>query len=57
MKIYDGQPFTKTMVLSIVDDLESWEQLEQALIAIDYPYDFKNDNGRNKKKSKWKFWK
>ena len=57
MQIYDGQTLTKPMVLSIVDDLEDWEQLEKDLIEIDYPYDFKNDNGSNKKKSKWKFWK
>ncbi len=56
-QIYDGQTLTKPMVLSIVDELEDWEQLERDLIEIDYPYDFKSDNGRNEKKSKWKFWK
>ena len=42
-KIYDGQPLTKGMVLSIVDELEDWEQLEKDMIAIDYPYNFKGN--------------
>ena len=29
------------MVLSIVDELEDWEQLEKDMMEIDYPYDFK----------------
>ena len=55
-KIYSGQPLTKEMVLSIVDKLEDWEQLEKDLIEIDYPYDFKNDPDNKEKKSKWKLW-
>ena len=55
-KIYSGQPLTKEMVLSIVDKLEDWEQLEKDLIEIDYPYDFKNDSDNKEKKSKWKLW-
>ncbi len=39
-KIYSGQILTKEMVLSIVDKLEDWEQLEKDLIEIDYPYNF-----------------
>lgn len=54
-KIYRGQPVTKEIVLSIVDTLEDWEQLEKDLIEIDYPYDF-NGNPDNEKKSKWRFW-
>ena len=41
-KIYKGQTLTKEMVLSIIDDLEDWEQLEKDLIEINYPYNFKN---------------
>ena len=52
-KIYEGQTLTKEMVLSIVNELEDWEQLEKDLIEIDYPYDFKSDN---KKKRKWTLW-
>lgn len=40
-KIYAGQTLTKEMVLSIVDDLEDWEQLKADLTEINYPYDFK----------------
>jgi len=55
-KIYNGQPLTKQMVLSLVEELENWQQLEKDLMEIDYPYNF-NDNTENKdKKSKWKFW-
>lgn len=39
-KIYNGEILTKEMVLSIVDELEDWEQLEEDLKEIDYPYDF-----------------
>jgi len=39
-KIYDGQALTKEMVLSIVDELEDWEQLETDLGEIGYPYNF-----------------
>ena len=54
-KIYSGQTLTKEMVLSIVDELEDWEQLEKDLIEIDFPYDFKS-SGDTTKKSKWKLW-
>ena len=54
-KIYGGQTLTKEMVLSIVDELEDWEQLEKDLIEIDFPYDFKSGTD-NPKKSKWKLW-
>jgi hypothetical protein len=43
------------MVLSIVDELEDWEQLEKDLIEINFPYDFKDDSDKPKK-SKWKLW-
>ena len=39
-KIYSGQTLTKKMVLSIVDELEDWEQLRADLDEIDYPYNF-----------------
>jgi hypothetical protein len=54
-KIYCGEPLTKEMVLSIVDKLDDWKQLERDLIEIDYPYNFKGDFV-NPEKSKWKFW-
>ena len=43
------------MVLSIVDELEDWVQLEKDLIEIDFPYDFESGSDKSKK-SKWKFW-
>lgn len=39
-KIYGVQTLTKEMVLSIVDELEDWEQLETDLNEIGYPYNF-----------------
>ena len=39
-KIYSGQTLTKEMVLSIVEELEDWEQLETDLNEIGYPYNF-----------------
>lgn len=39
-KIYQGETLTKEMVLSIVDELEDWLQLESDLKEINYPYDF-----------------
>lgn len=39
-KIYAGQILTKKMVLSIVDEVEDWEQLEADLKEIGYPYHF-----------------
>jgi hypothetical protein len=39
-KIYSGQTLTKEMVLTIVEDLEDWEQLEADLNEIGYPYNF-----------------
>jgi len=38
--IYNGHTLTKEMVLSMVDELEDWEQLENDLKEIDYPYNF-----------------
>lgn len=38
--LYEGKPLTKEMALSIVDDLEDWEQLEKDLEEMGYPYDF-----------------
>jgi hypothetical protein len=40
-KIYNGEPLTKKMVLSIVDELEDWKQLKADLKEINYPCDFK----------------
>jgi hypothetical protein len=55
-KVYNGQPLTKQIVLSLVEELEDWQQLEKDLNVIDYPYSF-NDNTENQdQKSKWKFW-
>lgn len=39
-KIYDGQTLTKEIVLTIVNELENWEQLETDLNEIGYLYDF-----------------
>ncbi len=39
-KIYNGQTLTKEMVLTIVEELEDWKQLEADLKEIGYPYDF-----------------
>lgn len=55
-EIYSGKALTKEMVLSIVDGLEDWEQLEKDLAEINYPYNFKDDSNSKEKKSKWKFW-
>ena len=55
-QIYKRQTLTKEMVLSIVDELENWEQLEKDLIEIDYPYNFKDDSKNKEKKSNWKLW-
>ncbi|MCU0351797.1 MAG: hypothetical protein MUF43_13370 [Flavobacterium sp.] len=38
--IYNGKTLTKEMVLTIVDTLEDWEQLEADLNEIGYPYNF-----------------
>ena len=38
--IYKGEPLTKPMVLSIVDSVDNWEQLENDLNEINYPYNF-----------------
>lgn len=51
-KIYSGQTLTKEMVLTIVDELEDWKQLENDLLEIDYPFDFKDES----RKRKWKLW-
>jgi hypothetical protein len=42
-KIYEGQILTRKMVLSVVDELEDWEQLKKDLIEINYPYNFNDD--------------
>jgi hypothetical protein len=47
-KIYEGQSLTKEMVLSIVDELEDWEQLEIDLMEINYPFDFKDCSNTGK---------
>lgn len=39
-KIYQGQVLTKKMVLTIVDELEDWKQLETDLKEIGYPFNF-----------------
>lgn len=39
-KMYSGQTLTKEMVLTIVEELEDWEQLEADLNEIGYPYNF-----------------
>lgn len=40
-EIYQGKTLTKEMVLSIVDEIEDWELLEEDLKEINYEYDFK----------------
>ena len=39
-EIYKGKTLTKKMVLTIVEELEDWKQLENDLNEIDYPYEF-----------------
>lgn len=39
-EIYQGKTLTKAMVLSLVDELEDWGQLESDLMEIGYPFDF-----------------
>lgn len=39
-KIYAGEPLTKHMVLSVVNELEDWDQLRTDLEEIGYPYVF-----------------
>ncbi|MFP3597866.1 hypothetical protein [Chryseobacterium sp. SIMBA_029] len=39
-EIYKGKTLAKEMVLTIVEELEDWEQLETDLNEIGYPYDF-----------------
>jgi len=39
-KIYSGETLTKAMVLSIIDELEDWDQLKADLKEIDYPFSF-----------------
>jgi hypothetical protein len=39
--IYEGKILTKNMVLSLVDELEDWEQLLADLEEIDYPHAIK----------------
>jgi hypothetical protein len=42
-KIYQGKILTKTMVSSLVDELEDWDQLTDDLIEIGYPFDFSTE--------------
>ncbi len=37
-KIFQQEPLTKEMVLSLVDELEDWDQLTEDLTEISYPY-------------------
>jgi len=39
-QIYAGEKLTEAMVLSIVDELEDWDQLADDLEEIGYPYEF-----------------
>ncbi|MCC9072901.1 hypothetical protein LNQ49_15070 [Flavobacterium sp. F-65] len=39
-EIYQGKPLTKEMVLSIVEEIEDWELLEEDLKEINYEYNF-----------------
>jgi hypothetical protein len=39
-EVYNGKTLTKEMVLTIVEELEDWEQLEDDLNEISYPYNF-----------------
>jgi len=44
-KIYKGETVTKAMVLSIVNELEDWVQLEKDLNEIGYPFNFNDITG------------
>lgn len=37
-KIYNQEPLTRDMILSLVEDLEDWEQLIDDLLEISYPH-------------------
>jgi len=37
-QLFNHEPLTKAMVLSVVDELEDWEQLIEDLEEISYPY-------------------
>ena len=39
-EIYSGDVLTKKMVLSLVDELEDWQMLQEDLMEIAYPYNF-----------------
>lgn len=39
-KIYNGEILTKEMVLIINNELDDWQQLEEDLAEINYPYNF-----------------
>src|SRR5690554_119468 len=39
-EVYNGKTLTKEMVLTIVEEPEDWEQLEDDLNEIGYPYNF-----------------
>ncbi|MCW3070782.1 MAG: hypothetical protein JWO44_672 [Bacteroidetes bacterium] len=40
-KVYKGEPLTREMVLSVVEELEDWDQLVEDLAEINYPCSFK----------------
>ena len=40
-EIYEGKTLTKEMVLSIVDEIEDWKQLEEDMKEINYKFNFK----------------
>lgn len=40
-EIYNGKTLTKEMVLSIVNDIEDWKQLEEDMREINYEFNFK----------------
>lgn len=37
-QLFNGETLTKNMVLSIVDEVDDWEQLKEDLAEIDYPH-------------------
>ena len=55
-KIYKGETLTKEMVLSIVGDMEDWNQLVTDLDEIGYPHRITAEAKKAEAKPKWKFW-
>lgn len=43
-EIYQGKILTKEMVLSLVEEIEDWELLEEDLKEINYPFDFNKNS-------------